>query len=267
MGSKPSPTGIKAVFFDIGGVCVRFPIPSYVLANRRIQVDSPMLAIASYEALHKIPSGYINYAISASAPSGAWQRLERNEMALDSQFFAEFARDIRKRSVWKRFHEEKGLQLLSYDNAPPRIDAESLFWDMMERGQKRVDVVMAAVQRLRDQGVRVGALTNDYPYPEGHPYAQGKNELRELFDVYVSSAETGMRKPERGIYLKAMEMVGLKEGEGAKVAFLDDIGANLKTARELGWNTVRVKIGETKKAVRELEEIVGLPLLEERSKL
>jgi HAD superfamily hydrolase (TIGR01509 family) len=226
-----------------------------------------MLAIASYEATHKIPSGYINYAISASAPSGAWQRLERNEMSLDSRFFAEFAGDIRKRSVWKRFHEERGLPLLSYDSAPPRVDAERLFWDMMERGQRRVDEVMRAVQRLRRNGVIVGALTNDYPYPEGHPYAQGKKELRGAFDIYVSSAETGMRKPERGIYLKAMEMVGLQEGEGGKVAFLDDIGANLKTARELGWNTVRVRIGEAKAAVRELEEIVGLPLLEERSKL
>ncbi|KAA8912474.1 HAD-like domain-containing protein [Sphaerosporella brunnea] len=251
MATKASPTGIKAVFFDIGGVCVQ----------------SPMLAIAEYEEALHMPAGYINYAISAAAPSGAWQRLERNEMSLDATFYSQFAKDIRRRPIWKRFHAEKGIQLLSYEAAPPKVDGEKLFWNMMAKGQVQDKVVMTAVKRLREAGVVVGALTNDYKYPDGHPYLKGKEELRTLFDVYVSSAETGLRKPEAGFYKEAMKRVELKEDEGSKVAFLDDIGTNLKTAKELGWRTVRVHIGRTREAVTELEGIVGLPLLEERSKL
>ena len=41
--------------------------------------------------------------------------------------------------------------------------------------------------------------------------------------------------------------------------FLDDIGANLKSARSLGITTIHVK--DPIKALRELEEVLGISLL------
>ena len=42
--------------------------------------------------------------------------------------------------------------------------------------------------------------------------------------------------------------------------FLDDLGVNVKSARELGMTTLRVR--ETEKALRELEAILGVKLVE-----
>lgn len=44
------------------------------------------------------------------------------------------------------------------------------------------------------------------------------------------------RKPERRFYLHACEKHGLKPSE---VIFLDDLGVNLKTGKELGMETIR----------------------------
>lgn len=71
-----------------------------------------------------------------------------------------------------------------------------------------------------------------------------------MFDVFVDSSEVGVRKPERGIY-----EIALKEGaaflsrkgnvegrEGLRpeeCVMLDDLGMNLKTAKEMGMRTIR----------------------------
>lgn len=218
-----------------------------------------MIAISEYEHALSLPLGYINFAITAASPTGAWQRLERNEIPLDMSFYSAFARDICSPSAWRRFHEAKRLPLAM--EAPPLVDGEALFWRMMAKGQTRDPVVMGAVRRLRAAGIKVGALTNDYRYPDGHPYLEGKDELKREFDVWVSSAESGMRKPEEGFYREAMRQAGVEDGR--QVAFLDDIGVNLKAAAGLGWRTVKVSIGKSREAVKELEEVVGAKLLDE----
>ena len=48
--------------------------------------------------------------------------------------------------------------------------------------------------------------------------------------------------------------------------FLDDIGENLKTGREVGMRTVRVMLGKTWRAVKELEKILGVELMDERTR-
>jgi methionine salvage enolase-phosphatase E1 len=52
-----------------------------------------------------------------------------------------------------------------------------------------------------------------------------------------------------------------------EVVFLDDIGSNLKAAGKLGIRCIRVRIGKEADAVRELEELMGLNLREEKARL
>jgi len=76
-----------------------------------------------------------------------------------------------------------------------------------------------------------------------------------------------MRKPEHGFYLLACERNGISPLEAL---FLDDIGLNLKAAKELGIDTIQVFIGKTQEAVKELEIKLGLDLtspMEKSSKL
>ena len=44
----------------------------------------------------------------------------------------------------------------------------------------------------------------------------------------------------------------------ADVLFLDDIGENLRTGREVGFRTLRVRLGASGEARRELERILGV---------
>jgi epoxide hydrolase-like predicted phosphatase len=222
-----------------------------------------MLAISDYEVAHSIPSGYINYAIDSSAPNGAWQKIERNDIPLDSTFFDLFTADLSSRDRWASFHARRKLPLTRA--APPStINGEELFWKMVAKFHEQDPIVIDAVRRLRESGrYKVGALTNDYKYPDGHPYADRK-EITSHFDVFVSSSETGARKPEERFYRIAMERLGVADPR--EVAFLDDIGTNLKAARDIGWRTIKVDIGKSWEAIRELEKLTGEKLLDNRER-
>ena len=54
--------------------------------------------------------------------------------------------------------------------------------------------------------------------------------------------------------------------EAGDILFLDDIGQNLKMAREVGMRTIRVQLGKTWRAVKELEEATGVELMDEKTR-
>ncbi|KAF8467351.1 HAD-like domain-containing protein [Kalaharituber pfeilii] len=252
---------IKAVLFDIGGVVVL----------------SPMIAIAAYEKRQNIPSGYINHAIVRSAPDGAWSKIERGEIPLDDKFYEKFTRDLSNLQIWSQYCRSKGQP----EATMPAIDGKFLFWEMMRVSREFDPYLAHAIRRIREMkepGTRgrrkyvVGALTNDYKFPEDHEYSNDERGriLRSLFDVWVASSEVGMRKPERGVYELAVREISEKRTSwygGDKTAgvspnevvFSDDIGMNLKEAGRVGIQGIRVLLGETWKAVRELEVKLGLP--------
>ena len=231
----------KAVLFDVGGVVVL----------------SPMIAIYAYEKRHNLPANYINHTISRSGPKGAWSLIERGEVKLDATFFAHFSADLNSPEHWKSFHEKMGLP------APatlPTINGEALFWEMMAKAREFDPLMVNAIRRLRATGkFKLGALTNDYQHPPGHPYADN-SAVRALFDAFVSSSESGMRKPEEGFYRLALEKLGVPDAKD--VVFLDDIGTNLKAARQIGFRTIRVEIGKSREAIKQLEELTGESLLD-----
>ncbi len=80
-----------------------------------------------------------------------------------------------------------------------------------------------------------------------------------------------MRKPARDIYeltiRKLDEFDKEKGGSGVRgedIVFLDDIGENLKMGKEVGMRTVRVLLGKTWRAVKELERVLGVELMDEK---
>ena len=81
-------------------------------------------------------------------------------------------------------------------------------------------------------------------------------ELFSQFDAVIESSKVGLRKPNPAIYNLACEQVGV---EPATVVFLDDLGINLKPARAMGMSTI--KVSDPHQAVRDLEKLLGIPLL------
>jgi putative hydrolase of the HAD superfamily len=81
------------------------------------------------------------------------------------------------------------------------------------------------------------------------------DEIHVLFDEIVESSVVGVRKPEPRFYEIACERLGV---EPTECVFLDDLGINLKPAKAMGMQTI--KVVDPAVALAELEALVGIPL-------
>lgn len=204
---------------------------------------------------------------------------------MDAAFFSGFNRDLHDPIRWKAFYtaqQAKNPRSLPKEVPPvPNVDGEWLFFDMMASARAPDPWMFPALQKLRESGKHiVAALSNTVIFPPDHEYSQTsffEDPLRSLFDVFVSSAHVGLRKPDPRIYQLALQKVDEfaranahsdrgKAGnwaDGVKpndIVFLDDIGENLKAARQAGFRTIKVPLGKAYEAVEELEKVTGLAL-------
>jgi hypothetical protein len=176
------------------------------------------------------------------------------------------------------------------------INAKEMFWNMMRMARSPDPNIYPALQKLKASGkFIVAALSNTIAFPPGirdekgelflsgirskevraleigSPLDEGgvgdeREDIKDLFDVFVSSAHVGMRKPEKRIYdfaLEEVRRIGKAKGitiEAGDVVFLDDIGQNLKKAKDCGLRTIKVTLGSSDVALRELEEVTGMGL-------
>jgi epoxide hydrolase-like predicted phosphatase len=207
---------------------VRFAAVIFDLGG--VVLGSPLHAIAAFEREQGIPAGFVNRVVMETAPEGAWSRLERGELALE-QFFVAFERDCAAAG-----------QVLS---------ARAMMERMAESAQPRL-AMLEAVQRIRARGLKTAALTNNW---QDESREEDARALRPHFDAYVESSVVGLRKPDPRIYQLACDELGVHPAEAV---FLDDIGRNLKTARQLGMATI--KVDDPDRALTELEELLGFAL-------
>lgn len=189
--------------------------------------DSPLHRIAAFEQEQGLPAGAVGQIVMGAGRNGAWARHERGEIEYEV-----FVRCLREEA------RQWGVDL---DVA-----------EMMGRIQSGIGIrpqMLVAVRRLRSNGVAVAAITNSWkelqaPEVDGH------------FDVVVESYLEGVRKPEPEIYRRTLARLGVAPRHAV---MLDDIGANLKTARNMGMSTI--KVTEPDAALEELGALVGLSLL------
>jgi epoxide hydrolase-like predicted phosphatase len=177
-----------------------------------VVLDSPLHAIAAYERELGIPAGFVNRVVVDTGPSGAWSRLERGELsrpAFEQAFEAEC------RSAGHTLSASTMMERIALCGPRPRM--------------------LEAIAKIRGSGRQVAALTNNWAHEGGGSETE---LLREHFDVFVESSKLGLRKPDPRIYAVACEALGVEPREAV---FLDDIGRNLKAARELGMTTIKVE--------------------------
>ena len=167
----------------------------------------------------------------------------------------------------------------------PKVEGEELFWTMMSASREPDPYIFPALERLSKQKPRpiLGALSNTVRYLPDHPWSKGQGrksgskdfitDPASLFDVFIASADVGMRKPSRDIYELALQRLNdydrSKGGQGIEadqIVFLDDIGENLKTAKGMGMKTIRVQLGKTWRAVKEVEGLLGVELMDETTR-
>lgn len=191
---------------------------------------SPFEAFARYEREHGLPERFLRGLNAANHHDNAWAHLERGDVTLD-EFCRRYEAEARAAG-----HEVAGRDVLA-----------------LLRGDLRPEM-LTAVRRCSEH-LLTGLLTNNFV---GMSAADGFSELRQvldLFDAIVESSQVGVRKPEPRFYDLACEALGI---EPAEAVFLDDLGVNLKPARQLGMRTIKVVDPAT--ALAELEAVVGFPV-------
>ncbi|MGB6956046.1 MAG: HAD-IA family hydrolase, partial [Bradyrhizobium sp.] len=122
------------------------------------------------------------------------------------------------------------------------------------------DLRPAMVESLRriKSMFKTGCITNNLP-ANAIGSAGGRTlyiaEVMVLFDHVIESAKIGLRKPDPKIYHMMVEALAV---DPKRCVYLDDLGVNLKPARDMGMTTIKVR--DAKQALAELEAVTGLSL-------
>jgi putative hydrolase of the HAD superfamily len=189
--------------------------------------SSPFDAFERYERAQGLPEGFIRAINARNHHGNAWAQLERSEVDFD-EFCDAFEAEAQA--------------------AGGIVDARALFATLS--GELR-PAMLEAVRRCHDR-FKTGLLTNNFVTPLRE---SRHGDVLELFDVVIESAVTGVRKPDPRFYLLACEALHI---EPPQAVFLDDLGVNLKPARELGM--VTIKVTDAAQALSDLEDAIGIPL-------
>ncbi|XP_053316714.1 bifunctional epoxide hydrolase 2 [Spea bombifrons] len=222
--------GKRLVLFDLGGVLLT---PGMQAVFQRLE-----------ETLY-LPSGFLRKVFTQSGADGCFAQAERGEIPL-SQLITELNKECRACA------EDSGVSL------PESFSLEQAFRNLYETGGINKPMLKAAVA-LRKHGIKTCVLTNNW-VDDGASRslsAQMLSSLSRHFDLVIESCRVGMRKPETRIYEYALNRL---QAQPSETVFLDDIGANLKPARELGISTVLVR--DTDTALKELQDLTGVQILE-----
>jgi putative hydrolase of the HAD superfamily len=193
---------------------------------------SPLDVFRVYERDHGLPDRFLSEVVLADPEHGSWSRLERGELGFD-EFCDAFDAECAARGGTVSARDLMAAVGVGFEARPAMV---------------------AAIGSIRRHGLKTGALTNnwaDSPPQDGSE----RGPAAEWFDVVVESAVEGLRKPDPRIYRLVCDRLAVTP---TATVFLDDLGANLKPARELGMTTIKVADPDT--ALRELEAALGFPL-------
>ncbi|MGV7214823.1 HAD-IA family hydrolase [Bradyrhizobium sp. UFLA05-112] len=198
-----------------------------------VLTSSPFEAFTRFEQERGLPADIIRRTNAANHLENAWAKFERAEVDIetfDQLFAAEslaLGAEVRGRDV---------LPLLQGDLRPEMVEA---------------------LKRIKTK-FKTGCITNNLP-ANAIGSMTGRSlyvaDVMVLFDHVIESAKIGLRKPDPRIYRMMVEAL---EVDPAHCVYLDDLGVNLKPAREMGMTTIKVVSGA--QAIAELEAATGLKL-------
>ena len=209
---------IEAVIWDFGGVFTTSPFDAF---NR-------------YERERGLPRDIIRRINSVNPDSNAWAKIERSDVdaATFDRLFADEAKALG--------HDIRGADVLAL-----------LSGDLRPR-------VVAAFKACKAR-FKVGCITNNAPTGKGAGMSSSSEKAQQIADVFglfdhvIESSKAGVRKPDPRIYLMMCDALRVKP---EACVYLDDLGINLKPAREMGMTTIKVLSEE--QLLQDLARTVGM---------
>ena len=224
--SRPAKKGIKALLFDAGDLLYHRPHKGERLA-------------AFLSELGPKPS-----------PVSRRERDELKTMAMIGKIVRQTYRDEVLRSYGIHSEDElpRGRQVLEEE------DADVSFFDGVK------ETLLA----LKKRGFLLGVVTDTY-----HPTTVKLGWLERagighVWDVFVSSCEVGVRKPDPRIYRMALDELGIEPEEAA---FVGHKASELQGAKVVGMTTVAFNYGEGAEAdfhIEHFSKLLELPILSQR---
>lgn len=211
---------VRAVLWDFGGV----------------MTESPFVAFHRFEKAHGLPRDFLRGINARNPNSNAWAKFERSELT-PAEFDQAFAEESRAAG-----HEVRGLDVIDllYGEVRPAM----------------VHALEACKQHFTN-----ACVTNNVDAGPGRGFARDSargsqwQAVLALFDDVIESSKLGARKPEPRFFELACERLGI---EPRQAVYLDDLGTNLKPARDMGMRTI--KVDDPVAALRELESALAIPL-------
>ena len=198
-----------------------------------VLTSSPFEAFTRFETERGLPADIIRRTNAANHLENAWAKFERAEVDIEAfdQLFA-----IESLALGAEVRGKDVLPLLSGDLRSEMVEA------LKRMGAK----------------FKTGCITNNLP-ANAIGSASGRTlyvaEVMALFDHVIESAKIGLRKPDPRIYRMMVEALDV---DPRACVYLDDLGVNLKPARDMGMTTI--KVVNAQQAIAELEAATGLSL-------
>ena len=198
-----------------------------------VLTTSPFEAFARFESERGLPLDIIRRTNAANHLENAWAKFERAEVDLEAfdQLFATeslaLGAEVRGREI---------LPLIAGDLRPEMVNALKIVGAKLKTGCITNNLPANAIGSLGGRSLYVA-------------------EVMALFDHVIESAKIGLRKPDPRIYQMMVEALHV---DPKACVYLDDLGVNLKPAREMGMTTIKVL--NAPQAIAELEAATGLKL-------
>jgi putative hydrolase of the HAD superfamily len=198
-----------------------------------VLTTSPFEAFARFEIARGLPVDIIRRTNASNHWENAWAKFEGAEVDIET-FDRLFATE--SLALGAEVRGKDVLPLLSGDLRPEMVEA-----------LRRVAVKF-----------RTGCITNNLP-AKSIGSKGGRSiyvaEIMALFDHVIESSKIGLRKPDPRIYRMMVEALDVDPNH---CVYLDDLGVNLKPAREMGMTTIKVL--NTSQAITELEAATRMSL-------
>lgn len=194
---------IEAVCWDVGGVFSGRPVDAVgrVAAEHGLDADAVFAAI--FGPYHE-------------DGDHSWHRVERGEIPLKEAWgeveaaVGAFGVDLSLADFFRRFGDDEADR----------------------------SVVTETVQDLHRDGLAMAIITNNVKeFSEGESGGWRSIVPIELMSVVVDSSAVGIRKPDPAIYHHTLAELGIAP---ERAAFLDDMPANVESARGIGMHGIVV---------------------------
>ena len=174
--------------------------------------SSPFEAFNQFEETNGLPKDIIRTINSENPVTNAWAKFESNSITID------VFNDLFLKEAKAKGFDIKGIDIIK-----------------LLKGSIRKNMV-SFLRELKSD-FKLGCITNNVKSSSEENNDNETKEAMSLFDHVIESSIVGIRKPNPEIYMMSCDALKVSPDQ---CIYLDDLGINLKPARELGMTTIKV---------------------------